>query len=120
MTTESTDFLRADPEHDAGVTGTMKLARVAEGFGLDVEYHAPGSAQRRCLAATRNANYYQIALVHPDTANTQPPVYRGGYEDRLDSVRADGTVGVPDGPGLGIEYDGDYTEDNALDGRTYE
>ncbi|MFC6941717.1 enolase C-terminal domain-like protein [Salinirubellus sp. GCM10025818] len=120
IATESTDFLRADPEYDAGITGAMKLARVAEGFGLDVEYHAPGPAQRHCLAATRNANYYEMALVHPDTANTQPPVYEGGYEDQLDSIDSDGTVGVPDGPGLGVEYDWDYIEDNALGGRTYE
>ncbi|MEF8802404.1 MAG: enolase C-terminal domain-like protein [Halolamina sp.] len=120
MATESTDFLRADPEYDGGITGAMKLARVAEGFGLDVEYHAPGPAQRHCLAATRNANYYEMALVHPDTANTQPPVYRGDYEDQLDSIDDEGTVGVPDGPGLGVEYDWDYIEANALGGRTYE
>jgi L-alanine-DL-glutamate epimerase-like enolase superfamily enzyme len=29
-------------------------------------------------------------------------------------------VGVPAGPGLGVEYDWDYIEDNALGGRTYE
>jgi L-alanine-DL-glutamate epimerase-like enolase superfamily enzyme len=34
--TGSTDFLRADPEYDAGITGAIKRARVAEGFGLDV------------------------------------------------------------------------------------
>ena len=34
--TEATDFLRADPEYDGGITGVMKRARVAEGFGLDV------------------------------------------------------------------------------------
>ena len=30
--------MRADPEYDAGITGAIKRARVAEGFGLDVEY----------------------------------------------------------------------------------
>jgi L-alanine-DL-glutamate epimerase-like enolase superfamily enzyme len=109
----ATDFVRADPEYDAGVTGAMKVADVAEGFGLDVEFHAPGPAQRHCIAATRNTNYYELALVHPDCANTQPPVYRGDYSDMLDAVDDDGTVPVPDGPGLGVEYDWDYIEDNA-------
>ncbi|MFB6191946.1 MAG: enolase C-terminal domain-like protein, partial [Haloarculaceae archaeon] len=118
--TESTDFLRADPEYDAGITGAIKRARVAEGFGLDVEYHAPGPAQRHCLAATRNANYYEMALVHPDTENTPPPVYEGGYEDQLDTIDDDGTVVVPDGPGLGVEYNWEFIEDNAEGGRTYE
>jgi L-alanine-DL-glutamate epimerase-like enolase superfamily enzyme len=118
--TESTDFLRADPEYDAGITGAIKRARVAEGFGLDVELHAPGPAQRHCMAAIRNTNYYEMALVHPDTANTTPPVYLDDYDDQLDSIDADGTVGVPDSPGLGVEYDWDYIEDNAHGGRTYE
>jgi L-alanine-DL-glutamate epimerase-like enolase superfamily enzyme len=108
----ATDFVRADPEYDAGITGAMKVARVAEGFGLDVEYHAPGPAQRHCMAATRNANYYEMALVHPIVENPVPPVYRGGYADRLDSIDGDGTVAVPDGPGLGVDYDWEYIDDH--------
>ncbi|MFB6136945.1 MAG: enolase C-terminal domain-like protein, partial [Halobacteriaceae archaeon] len=112
LATESTDFARADPEYDGGITGAMKRSRIAEGFGLDVEYHAPGPAQRHCIAATRNANYYEMALVHPDVPNTQPPVYEDGYLDQLDAVDDDGCVPVPDGPGLGVSYDWDYIEAN--------
>jgi len=117
---ESTDFLRADPEYDAGITGAMKVAHVAEGFGLDVELHAPGPAQRHCIAATRNTNYYEMALVHPDCANTVPPIYAGEYDDRLDSVDENGTVPVPHDPGLGVDYDWNYIEDNATGRRVYE
>jgi L-alanine-DL-glutamate epimerase-like enolase superfamily enzyme len=109
---EATDFVRADPEYDAGITGAMKVARMAESFGLDVEYHAPGPAQRHCIAATRNTNYYEMALVHPDCQNTTAPIYAGEYDDQLDSVDDDGMVPVPDGPGLGVEYDWDYIEAN--------
>ena len=116
---EATDFVRADPEYDAGITGAMKVARVAEGFGLDVEFHAPGPAQRHCIGATRNANYYEMALVHPDCQNTAPPIYRGSYEDQLESIDHNGTVPVPDGPGLGVEYDWDYIEDHATGRRNY-
>ena len=110
---ESTDFVRADPEYDAGITGAMKVAHVAEGFGIDVEFHAPGPAQRHCIAATRNTNYYELALVHPHCQNTQPPVYQDGYSDMLDTIDDDGMVEVPDGPGLGVEYDWDFIETNA-------
>ncbi len=110
---EATDFVRADPEYDAGITGAMKIAHVAEGFGLDVEYHAPGPAQRHCMAATRNANYYEVALVHPACGNTTPPIYPGEYSDQLDAIDDEGTVPVPDGPGLGVEYDWDYIAENA-------
>ncbi len=120
IATDSTDFVRADPEYDAGITGAMKIARVAEGFGLDVEFHAPGPAQRHCIAATRNANYYELALVHPDCQNTMPPVYETDYSDLLDTIDTDGTVPVPDDPGLGVEYDWDYIKANKLGGRVYE
>lgn len=120
VATESTDFVRADPEYDGGITGAMKIAHMAEGFGLDVEYHAPGPAQRHCLAATRNSNYYEVALVHPICPNTQPPVYADDYSDMLDTVDADGHVQVPDGPGLGVEYDWDEIEAREIGRRTYD
>jgi L-alanine-DL-glutamate epimerase-like enolase superfamily enzyme len=110
---ESTDFVRADPEYDGGITGAIKRARVAEGHGLDVEFHAPGPAQRHCIAATRNTNYYELALVHPDAPNTQPPVYEGDYSDMIDTVDDEGHVEVPDGPGLGVSYDWDAIESRA-------
>ncbi len=116
----ATDFMRADPEYDGGITGAMKRARIAEGFGLDVEFHAPGPAQRHCLAAVRNANYYELALVHPECANTTPPVYTGEYSDQLDTIDSAGTVGVPSGPGLGVTYDWEYIKANETGRRVYE
>jgi L-alanine-DL-glutamate epimerase-like enolase superfamily enzyme len=117
----ATDFVRADPEYDGGITGAIKIARVAEGFGLDVEYHAPGPAQRHCVAATRNTNYYELALVHPECPNPIPPVYEGDYSDYIDTIDDDGCIEVPDGPGLGVEYDWDYIESNATGSvHTYE
>jgi len=112
VATESTDFVRADPEYDGGITGAMKRAAVAEGFGLDVEFHAPGPAQRQCIAAIRNTNYYEMALVHPDAPNTTPPIYAGDYRDQLDVVYESGMVSVQEGPGLGVEYDWEYIEEN--------
>jgi L-alanine-DL-glutamate epimerase-like enolase superfamily enzyme len=98
----------------------MKRARVAEGFGLDVEFHAPGPAQRHCIAATRNTNYYEMALVHPEVPNTTPPVYADGYDDQLDSIDDDGRISIPDGPGLGVSYDWEFVEDNETGRRTYD
>jgi L-alanine-DL-glutamate epimerase-like enolase superfamily enzyme len=72
------------------------------------------------MAAIRNTNYYEMAIVHPDIDNTTPPVYAGGYEDEIDTIDDDGTVGVPDGPGLGVEYDWDYIYENETGRREYE
>lgn len=43
----------------------MKIAHIAEGFGVDVDIHTAGPAQRHLMAACRNANYYEMALLHP-------------------------------------------------------
>ena len=103
-----TDFLRVDPEYDMGITGSLKIAHLAESLGLDCEVHASGPAHRHLMSAMRNSNFYEVALVGPDCPNALPPVYRCGYTDQLECVDADGTVGVPTGPGLGVDYDWDY------------
>ena len=107
-----TDILRSDPEYDMGITGAMKIAHLGEAFGVDVEVHASGPAHRHVMAAMRNTNYYEVALVGPDCPNAIPPVYLCGYTDQLDCVGADGCVPVPDGHGLGVTYDWAFIERN--------
>jgi len=101
---DATDFVRADPRWDGGITGTMKIAQMAEGFGLDTEFHGAGPAQRHCMAATRNTNYYELVHVHPEVGVVEPSLYVD-YEDSIQELDTDGTVPVPDGPGLGVEPD---------------
>jgi L-alanine-DL-glutamate epimerase-like enolase superfamily enzyme len=103
-----TDFLRVDPEYDMGITGALKIAHLAEALGIDAEIHACGPAHRHLMAALRNSNFYEVALVGPDCPNAIPPVYACGYTDQLDCIDAHGTVGVPTGPGLGVTYDWDF------------
>ena len=109
-----TDFVRVDPEYDMGITGAMKIAHLAEAMGLDAEVHACGPAHRHCMAAMRNSNYYEVALVGPDCPNAVPPVYKCGYTDQLDCVDKDGCVSVPDGPGLGVQYDWEFIAKNRI------
>ena len=47
----ATDIVRVDPLYDGGITGALKIAYAAEGFGLDCEVHAPGPAQRHLIAS---------------------------------------------------------------------
>jgi L-alanine-DL-glutamate epimerase-like enolase superfamily enzyme len=104
----ATDILRADPEYDLGITGTMKIAHLAEALGLDVEIHACGPAHRHCMSAIRNTNYYELALVGPKCGNPLPPVYSCGYTDQIDGVDNDGNFPVPSGPGLGVTYNWEF------------
>lgn len=112
---EGTDFVRADPDFDMGITGTMKIAHFAEALGLDVELHAPGPAQRACMAAIRNTNWYELSLVGPSGGCFTPPCYTCGYSDRLEDVGADGCFEVPDGPGLGVTIDWDWIRAHAFE-----
>ncbi|MDF2522404.1 MAG: mandelate racemase [Clostridiales bacterium] len=103
-----TDFLRTDPEYDMGITGAMKIARLAEALGIDVELHACGPAHRHVIGSIRNSNFYEVACVGPKCLNTIPPVYACEYSDQLDCIDADGMVDVPKGPGLGVTYDWEW------------
>ena len=58
------------------------------------------------MATMRNSNFYEMGLVHPKLPNIAcPPVYADGYSDQLESIDSEGCVDVPQGPGLGVEYD---------------
>ena len=117
----ATDVVRVDPDYDAGFTGAMKIAHAAEGFGLDVEIHSPGPAQRHMMAAIRNTNYYEMALIHPKTEQIGRPheVYADGYRDAMDAIDSEGYVDVPTGPGLGVTYDWDFIMKTRQGGREY-
>lgn len=114
ITAGATDFVRTDPDYDMGITGAMKTAHLAEAFGLDCEIHAAGPAQRHCMAAMRNSNWYELSLVAPGVRNPVPPVFGSGYSDELEAVGADGCFPVPEGNGLGVAYDWDYIRRNRV------
>jgi L-alanine-DL-glutamate epimerase-like enolase superfamily enzyme len=106
ITSGATDFVRANASADGGITGVMKIAALAEAHGLDVELHGGGLAHRHIMSTLRNANYYELGLVHPLVADTKPPIYaERRWLDELDSVDDQGCVEVPDGPGLGVDID---------------
>ncbi|QUH03640.1 mandelate racemase [Saccharopolyspora erythraea] len=112
-----TDFVRADAEYDGGITGALKIAHATEGFGLDVELHTPGPAQRQLMASIRNTNYYEMSFVHPKSSEIgrSQLVYADDYRDGLTAIDADGCVPVPEGPGVGVSYDWDAIAAHTVD-----
>jgi L-alanine-DL-glutamate epimerase-like enolase superfamily enzyme len=113
-----TDFVRVDPDYDGGVSGSMKIAHAAEGFGLDVELHGPGPVRRQLMAAIENTNYYEIVAVHPVAPNFVT-VAQSEYTDQLEEVDKDGCVRVPTGPGLGVTYDWEMIRAHQVGGKSY-
>ncbi|MBV9538013.1 MAG: hypothetical protein JOY70_03655 [Acidisphaera sp.] len=109
----ASDFVRVNPDYDMGITGAMKVAHMAEALGLDVEVHSAGPAHRHCVAAIRNTNFYELALVGPKSGTSKPPVYTCGYSDALEDIGKDGQFPVPSGIGLGVTNDWDFVRKNA-------
>jgi len=103
---EALDMVRGDAHMDGGITGVMKIAHLAEAFGLDVELHVGGPAHLHCTSAIRNTNYFEHGLLHPETEWTNTQGYTSNPEE-FD----DGYVTVPDGPGLGVDIDWEFVED---------
>lgn len=118
---EGTDFVRADAEYDGGITGAMKIAHAAEGFGLDVELHGPIPAHRHAMSAMRNSNYYEMSLVHPKTPQIGRcmEIYADGYADGLTCVDKNGCVPVPTGPGLGVTLNWDFIRRQQVSRETF-
>lgn len=114
-----TDYVRVDCDYDGGLTGGLKIAHAAEGFGLDCEIHAPGPAHRHLMAAIRNTNYYELGLLHPKMTGTSAPVYLD-YSDQIDSIDREGHVPVPQGPGLGVTIDWDFIKAHTLGRQVWE
>jgi L-alanine-DL-glutamate epimerase-like enolase superfamily enzyme len=104
---KATNFVRADLGRH-GLTGSLKLAHAAESVGVDIEPHRSGPGELQFLAAVKNANYYELVWVHPLMRDSEPPIYKNVAITGLDCIDREGMVAVPDGPGLGVEYDWDY------------
>ena len=114
-----TDFVRVDAYIDGGLTGALKIAHAAEGFGLDGETHGPGPVHRHLMASIRNTNYYELGLVHPKAPAHSGDIYLD-YSDNLDSIDENGCVYVPQGPGLGAQINWDFVKKNQVDGAVFD
>jgi L-alanine-DL-glutamate epimerase-like enolase superfamily enzyme len=112
LVAEATDYVRGDVGYD-GITGVIKLAHACEALGVDIEFHGPGPAQRQCMAAIRNTNYYEMGLLHPKApASHAPHLFEGDYQDTLEAVDSKGHVPIPQGPGLGVPINWDWVNKN--------
>jgi L-alanine-DL-glutamate epimerase-like enolase superfamily enzyme len=121
IVSEGTDFVRGDIDKDGGITGVMKVAHAAEGFGLDIEMHGGNIACQQCMVAIRNTNYLEgPGLVHPKVDTEAPEeLYLSGYRGGLSSAR-NGYIEISEEPGLGVELNWDFIEKHRTQQKTYE
>lgn len=92
-----------------GITPAKKTANLYESFGMECESHGDNVGNLHLLCSMAfPGRYHEYGLLHPNydyEANDDPAVVNAPHPE-------DGYIEVPDGPGLGLEYDWDYVEAN--------
>jgi len=99
------DILRAGVAGTGGISPTLKVAHLAESFGMNCEVHGNGAANLAVCAAIKNCRWYERGLLHPFLEYDDVPAYLRSLPDPMDS---DGFVHLSQQPGLGEDIDFDY------------
>jgi L-alanine-DL-glutamate epimerase-like enolase superfamily enzyme len=108
----ASDMIRIDVLR-GGITGCKKATAVAEAYGVKCEMHMAGFGNLQILGATSEdtCEWYERGLEAPGLVYDTVPPYLYELCDPLD---ADGTVRVPQEPGLGFKINWDYIRDNRI------
>ena len=106
------DMLRIDNNY-GGITGSYKMVNICQSYGIQCEMHGGGWANSQILGATTEATckYFERGLLRPEFDYEVPEPYLKAICDPLDD---DGNVILPTKPGLGMELDWDYIDNNRI------
>ncbi|MGP1396200.1 MAG: mandelate racemase family protein [Inquilinaceae bacterium] len=107
----ASDILRTGVQDIGGITPALKVAHLAEAFGMSCEVHGGGAANLSLLGAMRNGRWYERGLLHPFLDYDACPAYLNSIPDPMDQ---DGYVPMPMVPGLGQDIAFDYIADNEV------
>jgi L-alanine-DL-glutamate epimerase-like enolase superfamily enzyme len=101
------DIVRSDVMWKGGVTSTLKTMHLADCFGMKCEVHTSqysltDVANLHIVCACKNVDFYELLfpLEYYSDYGVTNPVH----------VDSDGTVAVPQAPGLGLEIDWELLE----------
>lgn len=106
----ATDALRCVAEKVGGITGMLKIAHLAEAYGMKCEPHSWGNV-------TQQAAHLHVMLAIENCDFFELPVPEGAFDlGFLDNIRIDdeGYVLAPKKPGLGYEIDWETIEKEAV------
>ena len=103
------DIVRADVSWKCGITGTMKIAHLAEAFGMNCEIHTTTmnfmDVNLHVSCAIRNCKWFEYFVPEEDF---QFPM-KG-----LLPIDGEGNITVPNAPGIGVELDWELIERNCV------
>lgn len=106
------DIVRGGVNDVGGITPLIKIAHLAEAFGMRLEVHGGGAANLHVLCAMGiPGEFYERGLLHPFIDYEQPPPWLNRPVDPMDEQ---GFVHVSQDPGLGWDINFDYIRDNGM------
>ena len=106
------DILRGGVGDVGGITPLMKIAHLAESFGMAMEVHGGGAGNLQVLGAMGiPGEFYERGLLHPFIAYDEVEPWLNSKIDYMDD---EGYVHLPQGPGLGYDINFDYIRDNIV------
>ena len=108
---KSCDILRAGVAGVGGIGPCLKVAHLAESFGMDCEVHGNGAANLAVVGAISNCRWYERGLLHPFLDYEEIPAHLNSIVDPMDEH---GFVHLSDRPGLGEDINFAYIEANTL------
>ena len=106
------DILRAGAPGTGGIGAALKVAHLAEAFGMNCEVHGNGAANLNVIGAIRNCDWYERGLLHPFLDYDEVPAYLNSLTDPMDR---EGFVAMPTRPGLGEDIDFGYIDAHTVD-----
>jgi L-alanine-DL-glutamate epimerase-like enolase superfamily enzyme len=95
-----------------GISPLMKVAHLAESFGMRMEVHGGGAGNLHALCAMGiPGEYYERGLLHPFVDYEQPVPWLNAIADPMDD---EGYVHVSQRPGLGLDINFEYIREHRI------
>ena len=91
------DMVRVSSFYKGGFSGSMKIAHMAESFGMRAQVHGMGHENAQLCAAISNNDYYEQIIMNEKQMK--------GLSKLGPLSIIDGMLTVSDEPGVGYEYD---------------
>ena len=108
------DMVRGGVGDVGGITGLVKIAHLAESFGMNMEVHGGGVGNLHVLCAMSSPGlYYERGLLHPFVDYDATPAWLNAPVDPMDEQ---GNVHVSPLPGLGMDINFDYIREHLVQG----
>src|SRR2546428_75195 len=115
ITAGACDMVRGGVGDVGGITPLVKIAHLAEAFGMNMEVPGGGGGNLHVLCAMATPGlYYEPGLLHPSVDYDAPPSW---LKESVDPMDDEGYVHVSQKPGLGMDINFDYISDNRVGSR---